>query len=109
MDENFAYELVEETSKFAGVVGHHYRMYSQKWLNESYYYLKSDKGAVWSHQVTIWVPDELDPDLAHASFLAIGGGNYGPEPNYNYVEQKMIRTLAVLTKSITVFIRLVFF
>ena len=104
IDENYRYEYDETNTEFKGVTGYTYVLYSQQWLNESFYYLTSDNGTVWSHQVTIWIPDELDSELSHAAFLAIGGGNHRDTPGYNSDEQTFMRALAVMANTVTVYI-----
>ena len=81
-DENYRYEFYETTEdKYENVVGYTYKLFSQKWLNETFYELSNsgeahpDGGQIWWHWVTIWVPHNLDPEMAKASFLSIGGSN----------------------------------
>jgi hypothetical protein len=48
--------LIEEYKNTPGVTGYTFKMESQKWLDESIYYVQNHGNAVWTHWVTIWVP-----------------------------------------------------
>jgi len=106
-DETWDWYFVENTTEFSGVTGYTYKMNSLKWLDNSWWEHGVDGSQVWRHLVTIWVPNDLDRNQKQAT-LAIGGGNdRGENPRYGEVEQQMARTLAIMTKTIGVYINAV--
>ena len=79
-DEHYDYRLVEEYDNYRGVKGYVFELTSQKWLDESVYYIKKSKGkifsyqvkinhnfqdTIWRHWIAMWVPvgKKVDKDL----------------------------------------------
>ena len=55
-DENYDYVLKEVYDEYVGVKGYVFELTSQKWLDESIYYVRKHGNAVWKHWIAMWVP-----------------------------------------------------
>ena len=60
------------------------KLNSQKWLNESYYYISREGpgNVVWNHWVNIWMPRDrkVDAELIDSAILFVDGGSNGKNP-----------------------------
>ena len=74
-DGAFSYEMISKNENHRGVTGYAYKMYSQKWLNESFWTHNVEPGQKWFHYVTIWVPDNFREDLKDSAMLCVRGGS----------------------------------
>ena len=69
---------------YIDVIGYSVLLHSQKWLNESYYYIKREGpgNVVWNHWVNVWVPREkvLDKELLDSAILFVDGDRQADKP-----------------------------
>ena len=101
-DGVFSYELVGTNNHYRGVTGYGYKMYSQKWLNATYWNHNVEPGQNWFHYVTVWIPDKPRTDLTNSAMLCIrGGSNTASGPGYSNLENNLLRVIAQTTGSVT--------
>lgn len=87
---------------YIDVIGYSVLLHSQKWLNESYYYIKREGpgNVVWNHWVNVWVPRErkVDPELLDSAIMLIdGSSNSGKPPSLDDTFVKIGRVLSSIT------------
>ena len=83
-DENYKWEIVETYTQFSGVTGYAILLHSQKWLDDSIYYIEREGpgSVVWSHWVNVWIPTgaNVDKELIDSAILFVDGGKNSAGP-----------------------------